>query len=161
MHDRIQLYLDRANLLHVARLNDYWFKLDEPLISAFMEQWRPETHIFHMPFGECTITLQDVAYQFDLPIDGHAVSGCLNDFEHLMEGGKPVWVWFGELFGELPPELFFIKVQSGKVSRVLLCLTACMGLCSPGTCGFFLAIAFITNDWWLQTRPIIAYSLRK
>ncbi|RYQ88498.1 hypothetical protein Ahy_B09g095655 isoform G [Arachis hypogaea] len=81
LHDRILPYLDRANLLHVARLNDYWFKLDEPLISAFVERWRPESHTFHMPFGECTVTLQDVAYQFGLPIDGHAVSGCLSDFE--------------------------------------------------------------------------------
>ncbi|RYR02662.1 hypothetical protein Ahy_B06g081461 isoform B [Arachis hypogaea] len=39
-----------------------------------------------MPFGECTINLQDVTYQFGLPVDGHAVSGCLSDFEQLMEG---------------------------------------------------------------------------
>ncbi|XP_020992614.1 serine/threonine-protein phosphatase 7 long form homolog [Arachis duranensis] len=55
LHDRIMPYLDSAGLLHVARLNDYWFKLDEPLISAFVERWRPETHTFHMPFGECTV----------------------------------------------------------------------------------------------------------
>ncbi|RYR13187.1 hypothetical protein Ahy_B04g070302 isoform C [Arachis hypogaea] len=42
MHDRILLYLDRSNLLHVARLNDYWFKLDESLISAFVERWHPD-----------------------------------------------------------------------------------------------------------------------
>ncbi|QHO41856.1 uncharacterized protein DS421_5g149390 [Arachis hypogaea] len=57
-----------------------------------------------MPFGECTVTLQDVAYQFGLPVDGFPVSGCLSDFEQLMEGGKPAWQWFEELFGELPPE---------------------------------------------------------
>ncbi|RYQ90280.1 hypothetical protein Ahy_B09g096457 isoform D [Arachis hypogaea] len=103
LHDRIMPYLDSAGLLHVARLNDYWFKLDEPPISAFVEQWHPETHTFHMPFGECTVTLQDMAYQFGLPIDGFPVSGCLSDFEQLMEDGKPVWQWFEELFGELPP----------------------------------------------------------
>ncbi|RYR02663.1 hypothetical protein Ahy_B06g081461 isoform A [Arachis hypogaea] len=86
LHDRILRYLDRANLLHVARLNDYWFKLDKLLISTFVEWWRLETHTFHMPFGECTINLQDVTYQFGLPVDGHAVSGCLSDFEQLMEG---------------------------------------------------------------------------
>ncbi|RYR14759.1 hypothetical protein Ahy_B04g071445 isoform A [Arachis hypogaea] len=102
LYDRIMPYLDSAGLLHVARLNDYWFKLDEPLISAFVERWRPETHTFHMPFGECTVTLQDVAYQFGLPVDGFQVSGCLSDFEQLIEGRKPAWQWFEELFGELP-----------------------------------------------------------
>ncbi|RYQ90284.1 hypothetical protein Ahy_B09g096457 isoform C [Arachis hypogaea] len=67
LHDRIMPYLDSAGLLHVARLNDYWFKLDEP---------------------------PDMAYQFGLPIDGFPVSGCLSDFEQLMEDGKPVWQWF-------------------------------------------------------------------
>ncbi|QHO50146.1 uncharacterized protein DS421_1g20130 [Arachis hypogaea] len=57
-----------------------------------------------MPFGECTITLQDVAYQLGLSIDGQPVSGCLTDFENLMEHGRPAWVWFRELFEELPPQ---------------------------------------------------------
>ncbi|RYR36005.1 hypothetical protein Ahy_A10g051071 isoform A [Arachis hypogaea] len=56
-----------------------------------------------MPLGECTITLQDVAYQLGLPIDGEAISGCLTDFENLMDNGRPGWEWFRELFGELPP----------------------------------------------------------
>ncbi|RYR19830.1 hypothetical protein Ahy_B03g064723 isoform F [Arachis hypogaea] len=70
LHDRIIPYLERAGLYHLARLNAHWFWLDEPLVSAFIERWRPETHTFHMPFGECTITLQDVAYQLGLPVDG-------------------------------------------------------------------------------------------
>ncbi|RYR04829.1 hypothetical protein Ahy_B06g084610 [Arachis hypogaea] len=56
-----------------------------------------------MPFGECTVTLQDVAYQLGLPIDGEAVSGCLTDFKNLMENGRPAWEWFRELFGEISP----------------------------------------------------------
>ncbi|XP_057756329.1 serine/threonine-protein phosphatase 7 long form homolog [Arachis stenosperma] len=77
LHDRIILYLERAGLYHLARLNAHWFWLDEPLVSAFIERWWPETHTFHMPFRECTITLQDVAYQLGLPVDGQAVSGVL------------------------------------------------------------------------------------
>ncbi|XP_025670677.1 protein MAIN-LIKE 2-like [Arachis hypogaea] len=37
-------------------------------------------------------------------MDGLPVSGCLTDFEKLMEEGKPVWEWFQELFGKLPPQ---------------------------------------------------------
>ncbi|RYR12618.1 hypothetical protein Ahy_B04g070076 isoform H [Arachis hypogaea] len=70
LDERYVPYLQMARLYHLARLNDRWFRLDEPLVSAFVERWRPETHTFHMPFGECTITLQDVAYQLGLPVDG-------------------------------------------------------------------------------------------
>ncbi|RYR48516.1 hypothetical protein Ahy_A07g034538 [Arachis hypogaea] len=58
-----------ASLAHLARLNDHWFRLDELLVSAFVERWHLEIHTFHMPFKECTITLQDVAYHLGLPID--------------------------------------------------------------------------------------------
>ncbi|XP_072087024.1 serine/threonine-protein phosphatase 7 long form homolog [Arachis hypogaea] len=68
-----------------------------------------------MPFGECSITLQDVAYQLGLPIDDEPVSGCLTEFENLMEHGRPAWVWFRELFGELPPQ--------SKVKQMTVCYT--------------------------------------
>ncbi|RYR78788.1 hypothetical protein Ahy_A01g003643 [Arachis hypogaea] len=94
---------EMAGLYHLARLNDRWYRLDEPLVSVFVKRWRPETHTFHMPFGECTITLQDVAYQLGLAVDGRYVSGCLTDFHMYIKGGRPSWVWFKELLGVIPP----------------------------------------------------------
>ncbi|XP_072056368.1 protein MAIN-LIKE 1-like [Arachis hypogaea] len=56
-----------------------------------------------MAFGECTITLQDVAYQLGLSIDGRYVSGCLTDFHLYIQGGRQAWEWLQELLGVLPP----------------------------------------------------------
>ncbi|MBA0645220.1 hypothetical protein Goklo_013343 [Gossypium klotzschianum] len=50
-------------------------KLDPTLISALVKRWRPETHTFHFPYSECTITLEDVALQLGLPMDGRVVMG--------------------------------------------------------------------------------------
>ena len=43
---------------------------DRGLISAFMERWHKETSSFHLPVGELTITLDDVASLLHLPIIG-------------------------------------------------------------------------------------------
>ncbi|MBA0799765.1 hypothetical protein Gohar_010259 [Gossypium harknessii] len=48
-------------------------KLDPSLISL-VERWRLETHTFHLPYGECTITLEDVSLQLGLPINGEVVT---------------------------------------------------------------------------------------
>ncbi|RYR41741.1 hypothetical protein Ahy_A08g038158 [Arachis hypogaea] len=57
LDERIMPYLHMAGLTHLARLNDHWFRLDEPLVSAFVERWGLKTHTFHKLFGNCTITL--------------------------------------------------------------------------------------------------------
>ena len=49
--------------------------IDHNLITAFVERWQPETHTFHLPHGETTITLQDVEVILGIPIDGEAIVG--------------------------------------------------------------------------------------
>ena len=48
-------------------------KLDHALIIAFVDQWHPKTHSFHLPHGEMTITLQDVEVIMGLPIEGETM----------------------------------------------------------------------------------------
>ena len=50
-------------------------RIDHALLSGLVEWWRPETNTFHLPTGEATITLEDVAYIYGLPIDGEPVTG--------------------------------------------------------------------------------------
>ncbi|XP_022003259.1 serine/threonine-protein phosphatase 7 long form homolog [Helianthus annuus] len=66
-------------LIHAAgfsgKLQIGYKYVDHSLITALVERWRPETHTFHLPFGETTMTLQDVNVLWGLPIDGLPISG--------------------------------------------------------------------------------------
>ncbi|KAL8493939.1 hypothetical protein ACS0TY_024917 [Phlomoides rotata] len=50
-----------------------FYRLDHHLITALVERWHPETHTFHFPVGEVTVTLQDVAIIWGLYIEGEPV----------------------------------------------------------------------------------------
>ncbi|XXG76591.1 hypothetical protein AAC387_Pa08g0904 [Persea americana] len=49
--------------------------IDHALITPLIEKWHPETNSFHLPSGEATITLEDVAYIYGLPVDNPVVTG--------------------------------------------------------------------------------------
>ena len=66
-------YLEIAGFIEVAKIHTT--KVDSRLVVALLERWRPETHTFHLPTGECTVTLEDVRMLFGLRIDGPAVNG--------------------------------------------------------------------------------------
>ncbi|XP_070035421.1 serine/threonine-protein phosphatase 7 long form homolog [Nicotiana tomentosiformis] len=72
LHPRIVRRLQDTGfykILEIGRL-----QLDWSLITTMIERWRPETHTFHLPIGEATITLQDVEVIYGLPVDGHPVA---------------------------------------------------------------------------------------
>jgi hypothetical protein len=48
--------------------------MDSAVLTTLVDRWRLETHTFHLPHGEITVTLQDVAMVLSLPIDGAPVS---------------------------------------------------------------------------------------
>ncbi|MED6154842.1 hypothetical protein PIB30_116350, partial [Stylosanthes scabra] len=54
-----------------------------------------------MPWGECTITLQDVAYHLGLRTDGDPVGGCLCDFGTHHE--QQPWDMVEQFLGARPP----------------------------------------------------------
>ncbi|KAA0054282.1 serine/threonine-protein phosphatase 7 long form-like protein [Cucumis melo var. makuwa] len=84
---RIAPYLEAAGFLEVSQVG--FMQLDWHLITALVKRWRPETHTFHMPCGECMITLQDVALGV-VPPD--------------MKGQRLSLPWLAEQFEELPPD---------------------------------------------------------
>ena len=65
---QVESWVSRSGLSSLQRtsLN----KIDTNLVSAFMERWHPETSSFHMPFGEMSITLDDVSCLLHLSIRG-------------------------------------------------------------------------------------------
>uniref|UniRef100_A0A5B6ZKM0 Aminotransferase-like plant mobile domain-containing protein n=1 Tax=Davidia involucrata TaxID=16924 RepID=A0A5B6ZKM0_DAVIN len=71
---RVQRYLVQAGFYGIYRVG--YIQLDWALITALVERWRVETHTFHLPVGECSITLQDVAVLLGAPVDGDPVTGC-------------------------------------------------------------------------------------
>lgn len=70
---RVLRCLLRAGFYGVYRIGP--IRLDHHLVTTLVERWRIETRTFHFPVGESTVTLQDVAILFGLPVDGHAVTG--------------------------------------------------------------------------------------
>ena len=68
-----------AGLLALARIVVNGLpRMDGSALTALVDRWRPETHTFHLPSGEMTITLQDVGMILGLPVGGEPVTGDVN-----------------------------------------------------------------------------------
>ncbi|KAL8091100.1 hypothetical protein AgCh_040271 [Apium graveolens] len=68
-----------------------------PLDLPLVERWRPETHPFHLPMEEVTITLQDVGVFLGLLADGDVV------ISDVTPGPGMSWTsYVGEILGSTP-----------------------------------------------------------
>lgn len=74
--ERFTPYLQQAGLLAFSTVCQRGIPTcNHAALSALVDRWRPETHTFHLPSGEMTVTLQDMAMIAALPIRGRAVTG--------------------------------------------------------------------------------------
>ncbi|KAK5812120.1 hypothetical protein PVK06_027531 [Gossypium arboreum] len=99
--ERLIPYLELVGFGSAALIRTFDLRYD--LISALVERWRPETHTFHLPCGECTITLEDVALQLRLPINGNVVTS-------VSLISRPVILCY-ELLGRSPSEGKFTSLR--------------------------------------------------
>ncbi|KAJ9672563.1 hypothetical protein PVL29_025969 [Vitis rotundifolia] len=73
MDPRIRRYVMQSGFYGVYRVRH--ISLDWPLITSLVERWPLETHTFHLPIGEMTVTLQDVAVILGLRIHRPPTTG--------------------------------------------------------------------------------------
>ncbi|KAK9992089.1 hypothetical protein SO802_027074 [Lithocarpus litseifolius] len=89
---RIMQYIDAAGLIGLFKVPN--MEVNQALIMALVERWRPETLTFHLPYGEMSITLQDIEVMLGVSVGGLPITG-RKDMQ---------WnVVCGELLGHQPP----------------------------------------------------------
>ncbi|XP_014498942.1 protein MAIN-LIKE 1-like [Vigna radiata var. radiata] len=90
---RVMNILEAIGFSHILKVSN--MEINHVLVNALVERWRMETHTFHLPLGESTITLEDVALQLGLPIEGHDVTGI---------SSGPLTLFCQQLLGHVPPK---------------------------------------------------------
>ncbi|XP_075633939.1 serine/threonine-protein phosphatase 7 long form homolog [Castanea sativa] len=61
-------YIDIVGFTGLFKVPD--MEVNHALITALVEQWHLETHMFHLPHGEMGITLQNIEVMLGIPVDG-------------------------------------------------------------------------------------------
>ena len=90
---RIIPYIQRARLYDFHLIA--YGRVNRALVTTLVEQWRIETHTFHLPLGKATVTLLDVAVLTRLPIEGHVVCtiGCqIESWQDIVHRDMPLYL---------------------------------------------------------------------
>ena len=146
-------YLEQSGFIGVAHMG--YCSIDHHLITSLVERWRPETHTFHMPQGECTITLEDISIITGLPIDGQAVTGLTSgDWMGLCErllgvqppveectGGRLSIPWLIQHFHRAP-SIGDLDIDVQRYARAYI-LQIIGGLLFPDRSGRFVHMMFL------------------
>jgi hypothetical protein len=65
----------RANLLAITNIvSRGMLVFNATAITAMVDRWRSETHSFHLPCGEMTVTLEDMAMILGMLIRGRPIT---------------------------------------------------------------------------------------
>jgi hypothetical protein len=99
-YDEYEPYFKAAELYRAWQIGCGKMYVDPHLITALGERWRKNTHTFLLPFGEMTVTLNDVSYIMGLRIMGDPV--CFSTRQNWAEK-------ISELLGVDPDETTFRK----------------------------------------------------
>ncbi|XP_019434985.1 PREDICTED: serine/threonine-protein phosphatase 7 long form homolog [Lupinus angustifolius] len=108
-------------------------EINNHLLLALIERWRPKTHTFHFPCGEATVTLLDVAYQLGIPIEGEVVTTLTStDWEALcirllgaelvgneLMGQRVKLTWLEMTFRDLPDNTNEVIIEQHASSFIL------------------------------------------
>ncbi|XP_017428635.2 protein MAIN-LIKE 1-like [Vigna angularis] len=138
LDERIMNLLQAAGFTYILKASN--MDINHQLVTALVERWRIETHTFHFPLGESTITLEDVALQLGLPIEGHAVTGItsgpltcfcqqlLEDVppENSVRGNKVKLFWLNNTFRHLSHDATYQVIQQYARAYMLMIIGSIM-----------------------------------
>nr|XP_009596951.1 protein MAIN-LIKE 2-like [Nicotiana tomentosiformis] len=125
LHPRIVRRLQGTSFYRIIEIGRLQF--DWVLITAMIERWRPETHMFHLPIDEATITLEDVEVLFGLPDDGaHRTTLSGASRLQLMPVRQHLVAMYTEITDDSPPEDIdrhtrLLLLMFGGILQVRIC----------------------------------------
>lgn len=156
---RVLQYVDWVGFGGIHRVG--YREIDRGLITALVERWRQETHSFHLPVGEATVTLRDVAILTRLPIHGNAVTGGVvldpaglvgrvlgvQPEPNEIRGSALRTGWLRDTFGHLPQDADDATVQRYARAYLFLLISGVLFGNKSGSHLQIIYLQLLDHDW--------------